>query len=127
MNAALLCLVSVSTTVLVFLTRTVFNNLPQSLLSLLPSLLGGKKRSVVVPMVRISLHTPCVLFICLTMIDADLKYLRHSSRKNKGRGHDIDGEEIGGKKKLSRFQFERTIPRDAAADKRVMPLFVKVT
>jgi hypothetical protein len=78
-------------------------------------------------MVRISLHTPCVLFICLTMIDADLKYLRHSSRKNKGRGHDIDGEEIGGKKKLSRFQFERTIPRDAAADKRVMPLFVKVT
>lgn len=112
-----------------FLTRTVFNNpTSEPSLSLLPSLLGGKKRSVVVvPMVRISLHTPCVLFICLTMIDADLKHLRHSSRKNKGRGHDIDGEEIGGKKKLSRFQFERTIPRDAAADKRVMPLFVKVT
>ena len=123
-----LCLVSVST-VLVFLTRTVFNNpTSEPSLSLLPFLLGGKKRSVVVvPMVRISLHTPCVLFICLTMIDADLKHLRHSSRKNKGRGHDIDGEEIGGKKKLSRFQFERTIPRDAAADKRVMPLFVKVT
>ena len=123
-----LCLVSVST-VLVFLNRTVFNNpTSEPSLSLLPFLLGGKKRSVVVvPMVRISLHTPCVLFICLTMIDADLKHLRHSSRKNKGRGHDIDGEEIGGKKKLSRFQFERTIPRDAAADKRVMPLFVKVT
>ena len=124
-----LCLVSVST-VLVFLTRTVFKPYLRafSLSLTVPSLLGGKKRSVVVvPMVRISLHTPCVLFICLTMIDADLKHLRHSSRKNKGRGHDIDGEEIGGKKKLSRFQFERTIPRDAAADKRAMPLFVKVT
>ena len=80
-----------------------------------------------VPMVRILLHTPCMLFICLTMADADLKYLRHSSKKNKSRAHDIDGEKIGRKEKPFRFQFERTIPRDAAADERVMPLFVKVT